>query len=68
MIAAALLLAATLVPIPSPAGAGSGEPFLFATKHDVILSWLEGNALRYARYDGAKWSEPKTLVQRDDSW
>ena len=66
MIAAALLLIAQLTPVPAPAGAGSAEPFLFATKHDVILSWLEENALRFSRYDGAHWSPAITVVKRDD--
>jgi len=52
--------------VPSPAGAGAGEPFL-ATGADgsVYLSWLEpvdsAHALKFARYDGATWSEPRTI-------
>lgn len=55
-----------LLQLATPARPGSGEPFLFATKHDVIMSWLEGTSLRFARYDGAKWSAPHTIVQSAD--
>lgn len=56
----------------SPAGADAAEPFLSATRDGVLLSWLEpvpgGKvfALRFARYRDGGWSEPKTIVQRDD--
>lgn len=59
-------------PIPSPAGAGAAEPFLFATHDGVLLSWLEPvaetdrTALRFARYRGGQWSEPRTIVERND--
>src|SRR5688500_11063281 len=58
--------------IASPAGADAAEPFLSATRDGVLLSWLEpvpgGKvfALRFARYRDGGWSEPKTIVQRDD--
>ena len=58
--------------IPSPAGAGAAEPFLFATSDGVLLSWLEPvagtdrTALRFARYRGGQWSEPRTIVERND--
>ncbi len=63
---AALFLAAQLISIPSPAGPGSAEPSLFAARDALILSWTEGPELRFARYDGKKWSEPRTVVHRDD--
>ena len=66
MIAATLLLLAQLTSIPAPPGAGSLAPSLYATKHDVILSWLEDNTLRFSRYDGTKWSAPVNVVKRDD--
>ena len=58
--------------IPSPAGAGAAEPFLFATKDGALLSWLEPvagtdrTALRFARYREGRWSEPRTIVERND--
>ena len=58
--------------IASPAGAGAAEPFLFATHDGVLLSWLEPvtgtdrTALRFARYRAAQWSEPRTIVERND--
>jgi hypothetical protein len=54
---------------PAPEGA---QPFLFAGRDSVLLSWLEpipgGQffALRFSRYRDGSWSAPKTIVQRDD--
>jgi hypothetical protein len=58
--------------IPSPAGANAAEPFLFAARDGVLLSWLEPvpgtdrAALRFARYRGNQWSAPRTIVERND--
>jgi len=58
--------------IPSPAGAGAAEPFLFASRDGAVLSWLEpvtGTdrvALRVARYRDNQWSAPQTIVERND--
>ncbi|HKR64557.1 MAG TPA: sialidase family protein [Thermoanaerobaculia bacterium] len=58
--------------LPSPSGAGGAEPFLFATNDGVLLSWLEPvagtdrTALRFARYRAGQWSEPRTIVERND--
>lgn len=58
--------------IVSPAGAGAAEPFLFATRDGVILSWLEPVAgtdrvaLRFARYRAGRWDAPRTIVERND--
>lgn len=62
--------------IAVPAGAGAAEPFLFATRDSILLSWLEPVAntdrvaLRFARYrpdqSGAQWSPPQTIVERND--
>lgn len=67
--AAAAAVLGALDTLPSPAGAGAGEPNL-ATGPDgrVYLSWLEpladsGHALRFAVLDGGAWSEPRTIVQ-----
>ncbi|MGK2935261.1 MAG: sialidase family protein [Gemmatimonadaceae bacterium] len=57
--------------IASPAGPGSGEPFL-ALNNDgrVYLSWLEpvdsAHALKFAVYDGASWSTPRTIREGGD--
>jgi len=57
--------------LPSPAGAGAAEPFLFATNDGVLLSWLEPvsgtdrTALRFARYRAGQWTEPRTIVERN---
>jgi hypothetical protein len=56
--------------VPSPAGPGSGEPFVSTDGQDVVMSWLErvdeGHDLRFARYDGTTWSEPITIAHRSD--
>src|SRR5688572_26412142 len=58
--------------LPSPAGAGSAEPFLHATRDGVLLSWLEPvagsdrTALRFSRYSGGQWTAPSTIVDRND--
>ena len=54
--------------LPSPAGAGSGEPNLaVAPDGRVYLSWLEpmadsGHALRFATLEGDGWSTPRTIA------
>jgi hypothetical protein len=57
-------------PIPSPAAPSSGEPFLSSGDGGVYMSWLERSgeehALRFARFDGAAWGEPRTVVRRGD--
>ena len=58
--------------LPSPAGAGAAEPFLYATRDGVLLSWLEPVAgtdrvaLRFSRYTGGRWSAPRSIVERND--
>lgn len=58
--------------IPSPAGAGAAEPFLFKTRTGVGLSWLEPvpdtdrHALRMAVFHEGAWSAPRTIVDRND--
>jgi hypothetical protein len=58
--------------VASPAGTNAAEPFLFATRDGVLLSWLEpvaGSeraALRFARYSNGQWSAPRTIVERND--
>lgn len=75
---AALLLATTVAhgqavtEIAVPSAAGSAQPFLVAAKNGLLLSWLEPvpdtkrMALRFARFAADKWSEPRTIVERDD--
>ena len=57
--------------IASPARPGSAEPNLTVSADGkVYMSWLEpaspGYALRFAVYDGANWSPPRTIVTRTD--
>lgn len=64
--------ASVIEEIPSPAGAGAAEPFLFATNDSILLSWLEPVAntdrfaLRFARYGNGQWSAPQTIIERND--
>ena len=63
---------APVTPLPSPAGPGSGEPFLATdSAGGVHMTWLEKtgdstHAVRYARLDGDTWSVPTTVVERRD--
>lgn len=55
--------------IPSPAPPNSAEPNLATGPDGVYLSWLERrdagrHALRYARWDGQRWSEPVQVMER----
>jgi len=58
--------------IEPPSGAGSAEPFLFATGQGVLLSWLEPvansdrMALRFSRLEDGRWSAARTVVERSD--
>ncbi len=55
-----------------PAAAGAAEPFVFAARDGLLLSWLEpvpatkDTALRFAVYRHGRWSEARTIVQRSD--
>lgn len=56
--------------VASPAGPGSGEPFLSTDGDDVYLSWLEAvseddHELRFSRLEGEGWSEPRTIARSD---
>lgn len=63
--------AASITDAGSPAAAGSGEPFLFAGRNGLLMSWLEPvsggkekeMALRFARWSGGRWSAPRTIAQ-----
>jgi hypothetical protein len=53
--------------IDVPAAAGAGQPNLTAWADRVLMSWIEpvadgGHALRFAAWDGARWSEPGTIA------
>lgn len=70
--AAALGAPPTVSDLGTPAAAGAGEPFVFATRDGLLLSWLEPAAnakemaLRFAVYRAGQWSQPRTVVQRRD--
>jgi hypothetical protein len=55
--------------LSSPASEESLTPFLAGSKSGLHLSWLEktaeGHLLRYARWDGARFSEPATVRASD---
>ena len=56
--------------LASPAGVGSGEPFLSSSGDTVLLSWLERSAsgtheLRLARLEASEWSAPTVVAAGD---
>ncbi len=55
--------------ISTPAGENSLTPFLAGSKTGLHLSWLEkaaeGHVLRYARWDGTRFTEPSTVRASD---
>ena len=55
---------------PSPAGPGSGEPFLASDGTGVWMSWVEpvpgGHRVLVAYYDGGEWGPPKMVAEGDD--
>jgi hypothetical protein len=71
LLFAPAVLGATIRDAGSPAGANAAEPFLHASRDgSVLLSWLEQDGksatLKFARHANGKWSEPRTIVKRDD--
>lgn len=58
--------------LSSPAGPGSGEPNLTVGDDGrVYLSWIEpaadsAHALRFATWDGERWSPPRTIAEGQD--
>lgn len=61
------VLMSEVTPLESPAGPGSAEPFLHTMRDgSVLMSWLEAgdtaHSLRFARWDGMTWDEPRTIV------
>jgi hypothetical protein len=67
------VVAGQVLELPSPAVSGSGQPFLARARDGaVLMSWLEragdttrAHALRFARWDGESWSEPRTIATSD---
>jgi hypothetical protein len=57
---------------PPAAAPGAAEPFVSATRHGVLMSWLEPAvkanemALRFSVHEAGRWSQPRTVVQRAD--
>src|SRR5688572_15433801 len=68
-----LALSSTLRELPAVAAAPSGQPQLVTSREGrTVLSWMERigdtrrHAFRYAFRDGAGWTAPRTIVERDD--
>lgn len=56
---------------PSPAGPGSGEPFLASDGDGVWMSWIEpapggGHRILVAYYGGGEWGPTKMVAEGDD--
>lgn len=54
--------------LPSPAGEGSGEPFLSTKGDTLLMSWLEpagdgSHELRLAALAGGAWAEPRVVAR-----
>ena len=61
------LILAAILTLASPAGPGSAEPHLAVTRDGaLLLSWVEGKSLKFAEYEGGRWSSPRTIATRDD--
>lgn len=66
------LVLAALLTVPSPAGPGAAEPFLFTTRDGVGLSWLQPvpntdrHSLFVSLHRNGKWSAPREIVSRND--
>jgi hypothetical protein len=48
--------------IDPPAATGSTAPRLSSLGDRIVLSWIEGDALKFASYSGAGWSSARTVV------
>jgi hypothetical protein len=74
LVLALWLAVASIQPaeMATPAGAGAAEPFLFASDKALLMSWLEPvansdrTALRFARLVDGKWSDPRSIAERND--
>lgn len=67
LLLAAACARAPIEEIASPAGNGAAEPFLAAGRDgSLLLSWIESDSVRVARFDGGRWSTPSTVVARKD--
>lgn len=65
MILATVL--AALLSLPSPAGSGAAEPYLAARPDGtVLMSWLEGGALKFATLKNGRWSAARTIVEEKE--
>ncbi|HSH74513.1 MAG TPA: hypothetical protein VLA09_02320, partial [Longimicrobiales bacterium] len=56
--------------VESPAGGGSGEPFLSSAGDTIYFSWLQsagarGHELRFARFHDGRWGEPRVIAESD---
>ncbi|HEM46435.1 MAG TPA: hypothetical protein ENO23_05240, partial [Alphaproteobacteria bacterium] len=57
--------------LATPAGPGSGEPFLSSDGSAVYLSWLEAvddgqqHELRFSLLEDGGWSEPRVVARSD---
>lgn len=57
-------------PLTSPASIGSAQPQLHASKHGVVLSWIERTGaeatLKFAEKTGDSWSVPRVVASGTD--
>jgi len=59
-----------VTPLPSPAGADSGQPQLSTSDRGVLLSWIEKAGtratLKFAERTSRGWTEPRVVATGDD--
>jgi hypothetical protein len=57
-------------PVTVPAGTGASLPYAAEDDDGVLVSWVEpsgdGHALRFARWDGTDWTQPRTVAEGRD--
>lgn len=82
LLAAALAAPlAAVTPADPPAAADAFAPYLAATAQGAALTWLEpvapaagvvetppAHRVRFASWDGRRWSEPRTIVESAAVW
>lgn len=52
-------------PAPNPSGPDSSQVNLTATQDgNILMTWIEGDALKFAIHKGGQWSEARTIASK----
>ena len=58
------LVLAAVLSIPTPAQPNSSAPYLSTTPSGaVMMSWIEGDAVKFSMFLNGKWSTPRVIVK-----